>query len=148
MPSVIAARPGSHCVRNLTSSKEAHTGQAPPIPISLYVHFPWCVKKCPYCDFNSHPATNPIPEAEYIACLLDDWTQQSEQLRGRRLVSVFFGGGTPSLFQPASFARLINRFSSHFEDAIEITMEANPGTLECGNLKDYRAAGILSLIHI
>lgn len=113
-----------------------------PIPISLYVHFPWCVRKCPYCDFNSHPVTEPIPEQAYVQCLLEDWSQQRAQLAGRKLTSVFFGGGTPSLFQPASFHQLIEAFRPDFANTVELTLEANPGTLESGNLTDYHHAGI------
>jgi len=113
-----------------------------PNTAGLYVHFPWCVKKCPYCDFNSHPLNAELPEAEYLKALLADWDIQQEHLRNRKIASVFFGGGTPSLFRPDSFARLIEAFASSLTTRAELTMEANPGTLEYGNLADYRAAGI------
>jgi len=116
--------------------------QAQPLPISLYVHFPWCVRKCPYCDFNSHPLTKPIPETNYIDCLLQDWKRQRPHLGGRKLASVFFGGGTPSLFHAESFARLLEAFAADLSTDAEITMEANPGTLESHNLGGYRRAGI------
>ena len=116
--------------------------QADQLPVSLYVHFPWCVRKCPYCDFNSHPVTNPIPEAEYLQCLLQDWEQQRPLLGDRKLISVFFGGGTPSLFQPAGFHQLIEAFRPSFAAEIELTMEANPGSLESGELAEYRQAGV------
>ena len=113
-----------------------------PIPVSLYAHFPWCVRKCPYCDFNSHPLREELPEASYIAALISDWQSQREVLGGRTLTSVFFGGGTPSLLQPESFAALLETLAPHLSSDAEITMEANPGTLEYGSLSDYRAAGI------
>jgi len=116
-------------------------------PLGLYVHFPWCVRKCPYCDFNSHPLNQELPEQEYVDALIADWQQQykvtSANVRqSRPISSVFFGGGTPSLFSPASFERLIAQFKDSLTEDAELTMEANPGTLEYGNLADYRAAGI------
>lgn len=115
--------------------------------LGLYVHFPWCIRKCPYCDFNSHPLNQELPEEEYVAALFSDWQAQrsdpsNESLLNRKISSVFFGGGTPSLFSPASFARLIEAFAGELTDDAELTMEANPGTLEYGNLAEYRAAGI------
>jgi putative oxygen-independent coproporphyrinogen III oxidase len=113
-------------------------------PLSLYAHFPWCVRKCPYCDFNSHTLHGEVPEAEYIAALLGDLTAQGEAAQGRKIVSVFFGGGTPSLFSPEAMARLLAELQSRlkFADDIEITLEANPGTIEHGRFSGYRAAGI------
>ena len=110
--------------------------------MGLYVHFPWCVRKCPYCDFNSHPLNNDLPEEQYVAALLADWHAQ-QSLRGtRKISSVFFGGGTPSLFHPESFQQLLDVIRPTLTHDAEITMEANPGTLEYGNLAEYRAAGI------
>ena len=119
-------------------------------PIGLYVHFPWCIRKCPYCDFNSHPLNQELPEEEYIAALIADWQIQhgahgassKAAIQHRKISSVFFGGGTPSLFSPKSFARLIEQLAPLLTKDAELTMEANPGTLEYGNLADYRAAGI------
>jgi len=113
-------------------------------PLSLYVHFPWCVRKCPYCDFNSHTLHGEVPEADYIAALLGDLTAQGEAVQGREIGSVFFGGGTPSLFSPQAMARLLAELRSRlaFADDIEITLEANPGTIEHGRFSGYRAAGI------
>ena len=113
-------------------------------PLSLYVHFPWCVRKCPYCDFNSHTLHGELPETAYIEALLSDLAVQSQDVQGRAVASVFFGGGTPSLFAPAALARLLNALAVQLDfcaDA-EITLEANPGTIERGRFSDYRAAGI------
>ena len=113
-------------------------------PLSLYVHFPWCVRKCPYCDFNSHTLHGQVPEADYIAALLADFEAQREAVQGREIVSVFFGGGTPSLFRPEAMARLLEALRSRltFAADIEITLEANPGTIEHGRFAGYRDAGI------
>lgn len=110
--------------------------------MGLYVHFPWCVRKCPYCDFNSHPLNNDLPETEYVDALLADWNAQQHRRGERPINTVFFGGGTPSLFHPESFERLLDAIRPTLTADAEITMEANPGTLEYGNLTDYRAAGI------
>jgi len=110
--------------------------------MGLYVHFPWCVKKCPYCDFNSHPLSNELPEADYIDALIADWQAQQPNRCDRKISSVFLGGGTPSLFHPQSFARLLDVIRPALTSDAEVTMEANPGTLEYGNLTDYRTAGI------
>jgi putative oxygen-independent coproporphyrinogen III oxidase len=113
-------------------------------PLALYAHFPWCVRKCPYCDFNSYTLSGALPESAYVAALLRDLAQQAPAARGRRLVSVFLGGGTPSLFSPEALGRLIEamRAAVGFEPDIEITLEANPGTIERGRFAEYRAAGI------
>jgi oxygen-independent coproporphyrinogen-3 oxidase len=113
-------------------------------PLSLYVHFPWCVRKCPYCDFNSHTLHGEVPEADYIAALLGDFEAQREAVQGRQIASVFFGGGTPSLFTPQALARLLVELRARLEFAedVEVTLEANPGTIEHGRFAGYRAAGI------
>ncbi|AQZ94297.1 radical SAM family heme chaperone HemW [Halopseudomonas phragmitis] len=113
-------------------------------PLAAYVHIPWCVRKCPYCDFNSHAAGASLPEAEYIDALIDDLDQELEAVQGRELVSIFFGGGTPSLFSAASLERLLNAMSARlrFASDIEITLEANPGTFEQAKFAGYRSAGI------
>ncbi len=112
-------------------------------PLALYVHIPWCVRKCPYCDFNSHPA-RAIPEADYIDALLDDLDAQRPDAAGRPLVSLFIGGGTPSLFSPAAIGALLDGIAARLPlaDDIEITLEANPGTAEAGRFAGYRAAGV------
>ncbi|GAB6066810.1 radical SAM family heme chaperone HemW [Methylothermus subterraneus] len=114
-------------------------------PLSLYIHLPWCVRKCPYCDFNSHALSGTLPEREYVDALLADLAQDVNELKiESKLHSVFIGGGTPSLFSPASLERLligIRRLLPWEEDA-EITLEANPGAVESGKLQEFRALGI------
>jgi putative oxygen-independent coproporphyrinogen III oxidase len=114
------------------------------IPLALYVHMPWCVRKCPYCDFNSHQLKSASPPAEYLDALIEDFDAELPAIADRTIQSVFFGGGTPSLFQPEDFARLIGAFSERigFAADAEITLEANPGTIERGRFAGYRAAGI------
>ncbi len=113
-------------------------------PLSLYVHLPWCVRKCPYCDFNSHTAGNNAPRARYIKALLADLDAEAARVQGRPLISVFLGGGTPSLFPPADIALLMEGIRERFAliKNAEITMEANPGTVECGDPAGYKQAGI------
>jgi oxygen-independent coproporphyrinogen-3 oxidase len=113
-------------------------------PLSLYVHFPWCVRKCPYCDFNSHALRGALPEAEYIDALLRDLDAEVSGAQARPTGSIFLGGGTPSLFSPQALARLLEgcRGRLVLADDVEITLEANPGTVERGRFAEYRAAGI------
>jgi putative oxygen-independent coproporphyrinogen III oxidase len=113
-------------------------------PLALYVHMPWCVRKCPYCDFNSHVAPESIPQQQYIDALLEDLAIDASAAQGRALVSVFFGGGTPSLFTPEEVGRFLERARSlvAFAPDLEITLEANPGTVEHGRFSGYRDAGI------
>lgn len=113
-------------------------------PLSLYIHLPWCVKKCPYCDFNSHTFESGLPEQEYLKALIDDLQYQLPQIWGRRIVSVFIGGGTPSLFSAESIDKLLSTLRSYLNCSpnMEITMEANPGTVEQGKFNDFYAAGI------
>ena len=120
------------------------TGESGLPPLAAYVHIPWCVRKCPYCDFNSHTYDSGLPEAEYIDALLADLDQQTQYAHGRELVSIFFGGGTPSLFSAASLDRLLQAMQQRlrFAGDIEITLEANPGTFEQAKFRDYRAIGI------
>jgi putative oxygen-independent coproporphyrinogen III oxidase len=113
-------------------------------PLALYAHFPWCVQKCPYCDFNSYTLRDELPEQRYLDTLLRDLDAQLPSVAGRTLTSIFLGGGTPSLFSPASIGRLITHAKSQlgFADGVEITLEANPGTIERGRFAEYRAAGV------
>lgn len=112
-------------------------------PLSLYVHIPWCVRKCPYCDFNSHERSE-IPEQPYLQALLDDLDQDLQDVQGRAVQSIFFGGGTPSLMSGDFYQQLLTQLRARlaFADDIEITLEANPGTLEQGRFEQYRQAGI------
>ena len=114
------------------------------IPLSLYVHFPWCVRKCPYCDFNSHEAGDVLPQEQYINALETDLQRDLTVVPGREIRSIFFGGGTPSLFSPQSIEELLSRLKNHliFSDDIEITLEANPGTSDYGKFAGYFAAGV------
>ncbi len=113
-------------------------------PLALYVHFPWCVRKCPYCDFNSHVAGASLPAEVYVATLARDLAQQAEAASGRAVASVFLGGGTPSLFSPEQIGALLEhvRRTLRLEADAEITLEANPGAIERGAFAGYRAAGI------
>ena len=113
-------------------------------PLSLYVHLPWCVRKCPYCDFNSHEARGPIPEEAYVDALLADLESTLPQVWGRKVVSLFIGGGTPSLFSEASIDRLLAGIRARLPllpDG-EVTLEANPGTFERERFAGYFAAGV------
>lgn len=113
-------------------------------PLSLYIHLPWCVRKCPYCDFNSHKAGIDTPRARYVQALLTDLQSAAALAGGRDIVSIFMGGGTPSLFAAAEIEKILQQANDIFtlaEDC-EITMEANPGTIERGNLAAYRRAGV------
>jgi oxygen-independent coproporphyrinogen-3 oxidase len=113
-------------------------------PLALYVHIPWCVRKCPYCDFNSHERTGALPETEYIQKLFSDLENLLPSVWGRRLVSVFIGGGTPSLFSPESIDALLSgvRARLPLEPGAEITLEANPGTVEAARFRGFRDAGV------
>ena len=113
-------------------------------PLSLYIHLPWCVRKCPYCDFNSHNAGSDTPRTRYVAALLKDLQSARELAGGRHIVSIFLGGGTPSLFTPAEIEKILQQANDSLAlaDDCEITMEANPGTIERGNLAQYRRAGV------
>ena len=113
-------------------------------PLSLYVHFPWCVQKCPYCDFNSHAVKQAIPQEEYIDALLEDLEQQLPSVWGRSITSIFIGGGTPSLMSVNAMDNLLSGIRARlpFMSDIEITMEANPGTVEADKFKGFFDAGI------
>lgn len=113
-------------------------------PLSLYIHIPWCIRKCPYCDFNSHQAGTELPEQEYIQALLADLDHDLTWVQGREIHSIFFGGGTPSLFSAAAYQALFNGLQQRlgFAADIEITLEANPGTFEAEKFAAYRQLGI------
>lgn len=114
------------------------------IPLSLYIHFPWCVKKCPYCDFNSHPARGELPEQAYVDALIKDLEQQLALLQGRKIQTVFMGGGTPSLISSQQIQRLMQVLfaSGQLKQDAEITLEANPGTVDEACFAGYLQAGV------
>ncbi len=113
-------------------------------PLSLYVHIPWCMKKCPYCDFNSHERRDEVPEAKYVDALIADLEFALPSIWGRRVDTVFFGGGTPSLFSAAAIDRIIGAIRARvpLSPDAEVTLEANPGTFEQDKFNDFKAAGI------
>jgi oxygen-independent coproporphyrinogen-3 oxidase len=113
-------------------------------PLALYIHFPWCARKCPYCDFNSHEARSGIPEAEYVAALERDMEVAVPLVWGRRVYSVFIGGGTPSLLSPRAVSDILGAARARFcvDPGAEVTLEANPGSAEAGKFADFRAAGV------
>jgi oxygen-independent coproporphyrinogen-3 oxidase len=116
-------------------------------PLSLYIHVPWCLKKCPYCDFNSHEVrgqVSDLPESEYVAALMRDLEAALPLVWGRKVVSIFFGGGTPSLFSAASIDAILSAIRAllPLDLLAEVTLEANPGTFEVQKFADFRAAGI------
>ncbi len=111
------------------------------MPLALYIHMPWCVKKCPYCDFNSHHARGELPFEDYIHALISDFHESFPQL-SRPLKSIFIGGGTPSLFKANHIRHLLDSIADITPLPNEITMEVNPGAIERGSFKDYKAAGV------
>ncbi|WP_315360015.1 radical SAM family heme chaperone HemW [Neisseria bacilliformis] len=129
----------------ITFQKPGHLAALP--PLSLYIHIPWCIKKCPYCDFNSHSLKMSLPEATYIDALLADLQTELPNIWGRPVETIFFGGGTPSLFQAASIDRLLSGVRSllRLQPEAEITLEANPGTFEIEKFKGFKDAGITRL---
>jgi len=113
-------------------------------PLTLYIHIPWCVRKCPYCDFNSHEVRGPLPEQEYVAALIKDLEQSLPLVWGRKVYTVFFGGGTPSLLSGESMEEILRnvRMLLPLHLGAEVTLEANPGTVEAGRFAAYREAGV------
>ena len=113
------------------------------IPLSLYVHLPWCVSRCPYCDFNAHAAAS-FDEARYVACLLREFERMGAEVCGRTIGSVFFGGGTPSRFSPEAIGRILEGVHAQFDCAadMEVTLEANPQSADREHFAGFRAAGI------
>ena len=120
------------------------SGLTNPPPLSLYIHIPWCVKKCPYCDFNSHESRTEMPEKRYVAALIRDLELSVPRVYGRKIKSVFFGGGTPSLFSADSIDEILSavRMLTPLEYGAEITLEANPGTVEITRFAGYKQAGV------
>lgn len=114
------------------------------VPLSLYIHLPWCVKKCPYCDFNSHKAAGDLPEDAYVDALIRDLDYDLPQVERRPLTSIFFGGGTPSLFSARAIQRILDAVREHLALTrdCEITLEANPGATDQARFEGYRAAGV------
>lgn len=114
------------------------------LPVSLYIHIPWCVRKCPYCDFNSHAMKDLLPEAKYVAALLDEFERRAHLLQNRPIISIFFGGGTPSLFSGQAIGAILNGIAQYatLAPAAEITLEANPGTIDQARFGDFRHAGV------
>jgi oxygen-independent coproporphyrinogen-3 oxidase len=118
------------------------------LPLGVYLHFPWCVSKCPYCDFNSHALRGQLPEQAYVDALCADLRAQVERqapfLAGRSVTSIFLGGGTPSLFSPAAINRVLQALRDELPVAssAEVTLEANPGTIERGRFAEYAAVGV------
>jgi len=114
------------------------------LPLALYLHFPWCVRKCPYCDFNSHTARGELDEVAYVDALIRDLDFELREPEPRALGSIFMGGGTPSLFSGAAIVRVLREVQRRiaFSPEIEITLEANPGTADAQNFREYRAAGV------
>ena len=120
------------------------SGLKNPPPLSLYIHIPWCIKKCPYCDFNSHESRNEIPEKRYVAALIADLEQSVPRVYGRKIKSVFFGGGTPSLFSVQSVDEILSavRMLTPLDYGAEVTLEANPGTVDTAHFAGYKQAGV------
>jgi putative oxygen-independent coproporphyrinogen III oxidase len=120
------------------------SGLKNPPPLSLYIHIPWCVKKCPYCDFNSHESRQEIPEKRYVAALVADLVQSVPRVYGRKIKSVFFGGGTPSLFSAESIDEILSavRMLTPLDYGAEVTLEANPGTVDTAHFAGYKQAGV------
>lgn len=124
--------------------KRIMPSQIAALPLSLYVHFPWCVRKCPYCDFNSHEFNEFFPETDYIDALIRDLDTERDRIEGREIISIFIGGGTPSLISEAGLERLLSAIGVRLalSEDIEITLEANPGTAEAQRFQGYRRAGV------
>lgn len=120
------------------------SGLSNPPPLSLYIHIPWCVRKCPYCDFNSHESKQTIPEAAYVDALIADLEQATPLVWGRKIKSIFFGGGTPSLFSGEAIDKILShvRMLTPLEYGAEITLEANPGTVDTAHFAGYKDAGV------
>lgn len=113
------------------------------LPVSLYIHYPWCIRKCPYCDFNSYPKNKSVcTDESYLNALILDFKQNINLISNRKFNAVYFGGGTPSLFSPKLMEKLMHEISPYCEENCEISMEANPGTVSLETLKDFRSLGV------
>lgn len=113
------------------------------LPVSLYIHYPWCIRKCPYCDFNSYPKNKSVcTDESYLNALILDFKQNINLISNRKFNAVYFGGGTPSLFSPKLMEKLMHEISPYCEENCEISMEANPGTVSLETLNDYRSLGV------
>jgi coproporphyrinogen III oxidase-like Fe-S oxidoreductase len=132
-----------HTLHSVALKSQAVNFQALP-PLSLYIHIPWCVRKCPYCDFNSHESRGALPEREYVAALIRDLELSLPLIWGRKVYTIFFGGGTPSLLSGESIAEILRnvRMLLPLDLGAEITLEANPGTVEAERFAAYRGAGV------
>lgn len=142
------AEPGGTAIKDIQHYMRGGTLQLSALPpLSLYVHLPWCIKKCPYCDFNSHEVKGEMPEQRYLDALVADLEASLPLIWGRTIHSVFIGGGTPSLFSPQAIDRLLGdiRARLRLEPDCEITLEANPGTFEKDRFKAFRSAGVTRL---
>src|SRR6202165_2670453 len=142
---VTAASPGPDASLGADAAPGPDASLGPDVPsLALYVHMPWCVRKCPYCDFNSHQLKSAQPDGGYIDTLMRDFDAELPLVANRRIDTVFFGGGTPSLFAPEDFARLLRALRQRiaFASDAEVTLEANPGTIARGLFAGYRDAGI------
>lgn len=119
-------------------------------PLSLYIHIPWCVRKCLYCDFNSHAVKEEIPEAAYVDAVLNDLRGERAAAQGRSISTIFIGGGTPSLFTPEAIDRILTAADQiiPFQNNIEITMEANPGTFEQARFEGFKHAGLTASLSV
>jgi oxygen-independent coproporphyrinogen-3 oxidase len=133
----------THPLQPISLKSQALSFKALP-PLSLYIHIPWCVRKCPYCDFNSHEARGAFPEKEYVAALVRDLEMALPQIWGRKVYTVFFGGGTPSLLSGESITEILRnvRMLLPLDINAEITLEANPGTVEASKFAAFRDAGV------
>ena len=133
----------THLLQPIATRSQAVNFRALP-PLSLYIHIPWCARKCPYCDFNSHEVRGTLPEQEYVAALIRDLELALPTVWGRKVYTVFFGGGTPSLLSGESVAEILRnvRMLLPLDLGAEITLEANPGTVEAGRFAAYREAGV------
>ncbi|MGH8567201.1 MAG: radical SAM protein, partial [Gammaproteobacteria bacterium] len=129
---------------NVVSGAAPSPSTPGPPPLSLYIHIPWCVRKCPYCDFNSHEFQGVLPEADYVSAVLRDLDHEAHRIAGREVQTIFIGGGTPSLLSGEAVGCLLSGVRARVEVAApaEVTLESNPGSVDGGRLVDYQEAGV------